>query len=50
MLMNSQNVKITIYHLCEIILVAVEARGANPFKSNNNFYVNILIYINFLYC
>ena len=29
--MNSQIIKIIVYDLCEIILVAVEARGANPF-------------------
>ena len=33
-------------YMSQMILIALEARGANPFQSNNNFYLNILINCN----
>ena len=43
------NVNIDTY-MSQMILIALEARGANPFQSNNNFYLNILINFIFVYC
>ena len=37
-------------YMSQMILIALEARGANPFQSNNNFYLNILINFNFVHC
>ena len=37
-------------HISEMILIALEARGANSFQSNNTFYLNILFNKNVLYC
>ena len=37
-------------YMSQMILIALEARGANPFQSNNNFYLNILINFIFVYC
>ena len=34
-------------YMSQMILIALEARGANPCQSNNNVYLNILINFNF---
>ena len=41
------NIVNIVTYMSQMILIALEARGANPFQSNNNFYLNILINFNF---